>query len=97
MVETEFARAERLWRDKCDLLEQLAQQKAMLDEAIRVIEFYGLVQSWSGKAQTTNVCRNRICDSDIEGVETLSGIRRNLKKSPYGGKRAREFLEKVKK
>lgn len=64
-----------------ELEQQLAQQKAMLDEAIECIEFYAIDTNWEADI---NGCYGRIDDSDIEN--TLNS----------GGKRARAFLEKVK-
>lgn len=73
------------------LCDELAQQKALLDEAIEVIEFY---------SKTEN-CVDEFSHGEIEpvwlNINDIEEIGYKSHKLNHYGKRARAFLEKLKK
>lgn len=76
------------------LEQQLAQQKALLDEAVKVIEFYGDTWNWTLPEDDKGVryasySRPCIIEDDRENLQS-----KDVWKEWYGGKRARAFLAK---
>lgn len=74
---------------------QLAQQKAMLDEAVKVIEFYGNRFSWNFSLHPDHEYYAGAIKDDDSLLKYKEKDGEEFE-DYCGGKRARAFLEKVK-